>query len=397
MSPPPAISPEVAALAEDLVRIRREVHRRPGLGFRVEETARLAAAALRATGWQVREGVGETGVVGVLRGGRGGRPGRTVLFRADMDGLPVQEETGRPFASEVPGAMHACGHDAHVAMAIGAARALAARRERLAGTVVAMFQPAEEGPGGALPMMRDGLLDDPRPDAALACHVWNDLPVGTVGVRAGPVLAATDRFEVTVTGRGGHGAAPHQTADPVVAAAHLVVALQTLVSRRVSPVAPAVLTVGSVHAGTAFNVIPEKATLGGTLRSLTPEVRETLRRGVDEVCAGISTAHRVRCDVVHTPYYPATVNDPGVAWRVAEAAASVVGRDRVVEQELVLGGEDMAFVLEKVPGCYFFVGTANPGKGCAAPHHSARFDVDEDALPIGAEVMARAVERLLGD
>ncbi|MCI0341674.1 MAG: amidohydrolase [Planctomycetales bacterium] len=390
--PPPVLSPEVASQAADLVRIRREVHRRPGLGFRVEETARLAAEGLRSAGWQVREGVGETGVVGVLRGGR---PGRTVLYRADMDGLSVAEETGRPFSSEVPGAMHACGHDAHVAMALGAARALAARRERLPGTVVAMFQPAEEGPGGALPMIRDGLLDDPRPDAAIACHVWNDLPIGSIGVRAGPVLAATDRFEITVTGRGGHGAAPHQTADPIVAAAHLVVALQTLVSRRVSPVKPAVVTVGAVHAGTAFNVIPEKATLGGTVRSLHPEVRETLLRGVDEICAGIGSSHRVRCDVVHTPYYPTTVNDPAVAARVADAAAGVVGRGGVVEQELVLGGEDMAFVLQKVPGCYFFVGTANGEKGASAPHHSSRFDIDEDALPIGAEVLARAVERLL--
>jgi amidohydrolase len=281
-----------------------------------------------------------------------------------------------------------------VAISLVAARLLQAARDELRGNVKFMFQPAEEGPGGALPMIREGLLVRPKVDAALALHMWNDLPVGTVGVRAGPVFAAVDEFILTVRGRGGHGAAPHQTVDPVVIAAQIVTALQSIVSRKISPLDPSVITVGKIEAGTKFNVIPDVAKLYGTVRSFRAGVRGQLRRWIHRTARGICASFGAECDLKYEHLYPATINDASVCAAVREAASVVVGARRVVEQEQTMGAEDMSYVLARVPGCYLMLGSRNPAKGLTSPHHSARFNFDEDALPIGVEVLIRSAMRL---
>jgi amidohydrolase len=277
-----------------------------------------------------------------------------------------------------------------------AARLLAARRDRLPGTVKVMFQPAEEGPGGALPMLQAGVLEDPPVDGAFALHLWNEYPVGTVCVRPGAIMAAADRLRVTVRGSGGHAGRPHLAVDPVVAAAQMVLALQGLVAREVDPLKPVVVTVGSIHGGDAFNVIPSEVTLGGTIRSLDPALREELPGRIRRLLEGIAEATRTAAEVEVEQRYPVTVNDPALVRLVAAAAAAVVGPERVVEHPPGMGAEDMAYVLHRVPGCYFFVGSANAARGLTAPHHSPRFDFDEEALAIGLEVMLRSAEAYLG-
>lgn len=277
-----------------------------------------------------------------------------------------------------------------------AARLLAARRDRLSGNVKVMFQPAEEGPGGALPMLEAGVLEDPPVDAAFALHLWNEYPVGTVCARPGAIMAAADRLRVTVRGSGGHAARPHLAVDPVVAAAQMVLALQGLVAREVDPLKPVVVTVSSIHGGDAFNVIPSEVTLGGTIRSLDPALREGMPGRIRRLLEGIAEATRTAAEVEVEQRYPVTVNDPALVRLVAAAAAEVVGPERVVEHPPGMGAEDMAYVLHRVPGCYFFVGSANAARGLAAPHHSPRFDFDEEALPIGLEVMLRSAEAYLG-
>ncbi|MBI4390639.1 MAG: amidohydrolase, partial [candidate division NC10 bacterium] len=276
------------------------------------------------------------------------------------------------------------------------ARLLAARRDRLPGAVKVMFQPAEEGPGGALPMLQAGVLEDPPVDAAFALHLWNEYPVGTVCVRAGAIMAAADRLRIIVRGSGGHAGRPHLAVDPVVAAAQMVLALQGLVAREVDPLKPVVVTVASIHGGDAFNVIPSEVTLGGTIRSLDPALREELPGRIRRLLTGIAEATRTAAEVEVEQRYPVTVNDPALVRLVAAAAEAVVGLERVVEHPPGMGAEDMAYVLHRVPGCYFFVGSANAARGLTAPHHSPRFDFDEEALSVGLEVMLRSAEGYLG-
>jgi amidohydrolase len=387
------LDPEVARLEPSLSAIRRDVHQYPEMGFAETRTAGLIADRLRALGLEVRVEVAQTGVVGLLQGARSGR---TLLLRADMDCLPVAEATGAPYASRHAGFMHACGHDGHVAMLLGAAEALAARRERLAGAVKFVFQPAEEGPGGAEPMIRAGVLDNPRVDAAVGLHLLNDLPVGTVGLRPGPIMAATDRIALVVRGRGGHGAAPHQTIDAIVVAAHLVTALQTIAAREVSPVVPVVVTIGTIHGGFRANVIAPTVELTGTVRSFDAELRRTLPERIERIARGVTSALGADVDVSYEFGYPATVNDAGLTDLVRGAAATVVGEAGIVVPDRLMGGEDMAYFLEAVPGCFAFIGSANAGRGLDHPHHSPRFDFDEAALPIGVQVLVRTAEVYLG-
>lgn len=392
----PSIVPlcdEVRTLVPDLVATRRKIHSWPELGMQEHQTARLVAHALAPLGIEVRQGVAGTGVVGIIRGRH---PGRTVLLRADMDALPVGEETGVPFASERPGLMHACGHDGHVAILLSVARVLAARRGELAGTVVLCFQPAEEGPGGALPMIEAGVLDEPRVDAAFGLHLWNDLPAGTVGVRAGTLMAAVDQITLRLKGRGGHASAPHQTVDPVHVAAHVVTGLYSLRSREVDPQSPFVVSITAMQAGQAFNVVPDEATLRGTVRTFDAALRGDARARIERLVGGIAAAFGADSELDYRHGYPATVNDAAMADLVRRAAARVVGAGSVVEARPTMGGEDMAYFLERVPGCYFFVGASNPARGIGSPHHSTRFDIDEASLPIGVEVFLRIVEEFLG-
>lgn len=276
-----------------------------------------------------------------------------------------------------------------------AAKILNAERDSLNGNVKLMFQPAEESPGGALPMIKAGILTKPKVDAAFALHLWNDLPVGKIGVRSGPVFAGADEFLLTVIGKGGHGAAPHQTKDPIVIAAQIVATLQTIVSRKIDPLQSAVVTVASIHGGTAFNIIPEQVTLKGTFRTFEPKVRQFIKREIERIACQVAAIHGATCKVDHTPHYPPTINDKNATALVEACAAEVVGKANIASDQVTMGAEDMSFVLEKVPGSYFVLGSANAAKGLNFPHHSSRFDFDEEALPIGVEMHCRIAERFL--
>ena len=377
----------VADLTESLVAWRRALHKRPELGFVEHETAAFVAARLREFEIDVRTGVATTGVVGVLRAKAPSRP--PVLLRADMDALPVSEAPGRSYGSEIAGRMHACGHDGHMAMLLGAASVLSAVRERTDRDIVLCFQPGEEGFGGADAMIREGVLSEHGVAEAYGLHLWSLFPVGTVHVRSGPTMAAQDEFVATMVGKAGHGAMPHEARDPVVAAAQAVVALQSVVARSIDPIQPAVVSIGSLHAGTAPNVIPEAATMHGTLRSFDEAVREILRRRVREVLEGTAAAAGCRLEFTLSPGYPAVVNDAEAVSRVRRHAALVVGAANVVDPAPMAAAEDFAYFLRQVPGAFTFIGAGNVARGITAPHHAPQFDIDESALPIGTELLVR--------
>ncbi len=385
----PRLSPEVLALRDDLVALRRDLHRHPELAWNERRTAEQVARFLDGRGLALQTGLGGTGVVAEAKGDAG----PTLLLRVDMDALPIQEDSRAAHASEVPGAMHACGHDGHVAMGAAAARIAATRRA--AGTVRVLFQPAEEGEGGAQAMVAAGVMDGVG--VAVGVHLWNELPVGTLGVRAGPLMAAVDRLRIVVRGRGGHGGKPHRSADPVVAAAHVVTALQTIVSREVPPTVAAVVTLGSVHGGQAFNVIPDEVTLLGTIRTFDAALRQSMPERVSRIASGIAEALGGRAEVEVRPGNPPVVNDAAVSEMARRAAARVVGEENVVEPEPTMGGEDMAIYFERAPGCFVFVGSANPARGLDQPHHSPRFDFDEDALLVGTQFLVEVMREAGGD
>lgn len=381
------------ALAERTVATRRDLHRHPEIAFQERRTMGVVAERLRELGLQPRTEVGGTGVVAIWDSGRAGP---TVLARADIDALPVPDEKTVAYRSTHDGANHACGHDGHTAVLLSVAEALLARPDELRGRVVFVFQPAEEIVRGAEAMLADGALDGLEVDHVLGLHLSSMHPTGTVAVRDGPTMAATDTFRIEVHGRGGHAAKPHETVDPVVIAAHLVLALQGLVSRETDPVDTAVISVTRVQGGTAFNIVPERVELAGTLRTFEPATRRTLERRIHEVASGVATTHRAEASTLWTTGSPVVVNDPAAAARVRRVAAGVVGEERVVELARMMGGDDMALWLQQAPGCYFFVG-ANGGEASAWPHHHPRFDLDESALPVAVEVLAAAIAERLND
>jgi amidohydrolase len=381
------LSDDVRALQADMIALRRDLHQHPELAYAETRTAARVAAILEQAGLDVRTGVGGTGVLASTRG----QAGPAVLLRADMDGLPIQEDSKSPYASQVPGQMHACGHDGHVAMAVTAARALAGRR--LGGAVRVLFQPAEEGEGGAQAVIRDGGLEGI--DVVMGVHLWNELPVGTIGVKSGPLMAAVDRLRIVIHGRGGHGGKPHRAADPIVAAAQVVMALQTIVAREVAPVEPAVVTIGAVHGGKAFNVIPDEVVLTGTIRTFDAALRRSMPERIARVAGGVAGALQCRAEVEVRDGNPPVLNDARVAEIARRAAERVVGAEKVVSPQPTMGGEDMAVYFEKVPGCFVFVGSANEAKGLSQDHHSPRFDFDEDALAIGCEFLVAAAEEAI--
>ena len=378
---------EAERIEPQIIRIRRTLHQRPELAYHEEATSRFVAEKLESMGVEVRRRVGGTGVLGILRGPK---EGRVVALRADMDGLPVEELADVEFRSKVDGVMHACGHDTHMAMLLGAAKILSEHRFTLCGTVKFLFQPAEEhgGRGGAMPMIEDGVMDDPKVDFVFGLHIEATRRSGVFGVREGAIAAAPDTFKVKIVGRGGHGSAPHETVDPIYVAAHVILALQGISSRMIDPVRPFVITVGAVHSGTKENIIPDVATLDGTIRTLDEATRKLAKKKVEDVVKGVCRGFGAAAEVeFEKDAYPVTINDP----KTTEEAIRVLRRipgTRVKKVEAMLGGEDFSRFLQKARGTFFFLGSRNPEKGCVYPNHSSRFKVDEDVLKFGAASLA---------
>lgn len=378
--------------------LRRDLHRHPELGFQEIRTSGIVAKELEALGIEVTKGVGKTGVVGYLEGSR---PGPTILLRFDMDALPITEETGAEYASTTPGVMHACGHDGHTAIGLTVAKILNQHKHQLAGSIKFCFQPSEEGTngeeaGGALMMMRDGVLDSPKVEKTLALHLWNDKPLGWIHVAKGPVMAGAELFTVKLTGKGGHGAAPETTTDPVICAAHITTALQTIVSRNVPPLKPAVVSVTSLHSGTAFNIIPKTAELSGTIRTFNPEVRQLVLERFEQLVRGIASSMGCAAEITMQQVTAPVINNEEVAASVLRTAHTLFPQTPIAETPyLTMGAEDMGYMQEKAAGCYFFIGSANAEKNLNYNHHHPKFDFDEQALINGAALMAAAAADLL--
>lgn len=381
---------DIDELVPDMVALRRDLHEHPELGFEEVRTSGIVAGRLRALGLEVQTGIAKTGVVGTLRGGKAQPGAKTLAIRADMDALPIHELNEIDYRSTVDGKMHACGHDGHTSVLLTVADLLSKRREELAGNVKFVFQPAEELISGAEPMVREGAMEGV--DNVIGLHIFSSYPLGRVGVRSGPTFASADKFVLKVHGKGGHAAMPDGAVDPIVVAAHITTALQTLISRETSPFSPAVITIARIDSGSAFNIIPEVAELWGSIRAYSSEHRGKLARRLTELTQGIASAMNATCEVEIFDGCPPCVNDPAMTEVVRQAAASAVGADAVDSGEEVMttGSDDMAYFLQAVPGCYFIVGARNPEKGAMYPHHHPRFNVDEDSLPIAAEVLTRA-------
>jgi len=382
---------EIRSLQEQLVEWRRGLHQKPELGFKEQLTAAFISQKLQEWGIPHRTGLAETGIVAVIQGGL---PGPVLGIRADMDALPIQEANDVPYRSQHDGRMHACGHDGHVAIALGTAYYLAQHQAQLAGSVKFIFQPAEEGPGGAKPMIEAGALENPSLDALIGLHLWNNLPLGMIGVRTGAMMAAVEQFDLVIQGRGGHGAMPHQTVDAIVVGAQVVNALQTVVARNLDPIQSGVVTVGKFQAGSARNVIADSALLSGTVRYFDPKLtnffEDRIRSIIDGICQGFGATYSLD----YQRFYPPVINDGAIADLVRSVAEDVVETSiGVVPDCQTMGGEDISYFMQEVPGCYFFLGAANVDKGLAFPHHHPRFDFDETALGLGVEMFVRCVEK----
>jgi len=390
------MNPAASSLDEsdlrELVEVRRDLHAHPELAFEEVRTSKLVAERLQALGLDVRTGVGKTGVLATVRGAR---PGKTVLLRADMDALPIQEENDVPYRSQHRGKMHACGHDCHTSILLGVSKQLVRQAASLPGAVKVCFQPAEESGGGALAMIADGALESPKPDAAFGIHVWQDLDLGKIGVTPGPFMAAVDEFSVTVRGKGAHAAMPHFGTDPIVCLAHIVTALQTIASRNVSPLLEVVVSVTQVNAGSAFNIIPESASMNGTVRTFDDQVWSDLPGRFERVVRGVAQAFGCTVEIDYRRHNRPTVNDPEMTALARAAAAEVVGADNIVEGLRTMGGEDFSAFLHEVPGCFIAIGSRNESRGLKWEHHHPRFDVDEGCLAIAVELLLRTTRRFL--
>ena len=375
--------------------LRRDFHAHPELGFHEVRTAGIVARELAALGLEMHTGVAGTGVVALIEGVTSGP---TILVRADMDALPITEETGAEYASRNAGVMHACGHDGHTAILLTVAKMLHAHRHELTGTVKLIFQPAEEGMGGAEKMIESGILDSPKVDLALGLHLWNEKAVGWYGIANGPAMAGAEIFKIKVIGKGGHGAVPHLSMDPILAAAQIVCALQGIVSRNVAPLQTAVVSVCTIHGGETFNVIPPAVELTGTIRTFEPEVRARVLQRFDEIVHWVAESMECQVELDLQRLTPTTVNQAKTSGLIQEVARQLFPEGIIDSANFVtMGSEDFAFILEKVPGCFFFIGSANPDKGLDAGHHHPKFDFDEVVLPRAAALMSEAVFTLLSN
>jgi amidohydrolase len=384
---------DIEEILPGVIADRRWLHEHPELGMQEFETSKFVADRLRAMNVEsIRTGISVTGITALVHGTKpSATPGKVALIRADMDALPILEENAVEYVSQNPGVMHACGHDAHTAMLLGITRLLLERRDQFSGSVKVLFQPAEEGPGGAEPMIAEGVLENPHVDAVFGMHVAQEVPVGHIALRGGPAMASADSFHVRIQGKGGHGARPQSCIDPIVVAAHIVTALQTIVSREVDPVDPAVVTVGMIQAGKASNVIPDTCEMSGTVRSFNNERRQMLATRIQEIAIGVAASLGATATVQYDFGYPPTVNDVAMTEMVRGVAGEVVGPANVHTSPLIMGAEDFSYFLEQRPGCFFFVGTKNEERGLVWGHHHPRFDIEEEGMAVGMETMARSV------
>ena len=387
-----------AAEFDDVIALRRAIHQDPEIGLHCPRTTEKIKAALAGLPLEIHDSRSTTGFVAILRGGRDN--GRTVLLRGDHDALPMQEETDLPFASKVPGAMHACGHDSHTAMLVGAAKILSARREDLPGTIVFMFQPGEEGYHGAQFMIDDWLLDIARPEAAFALHISPNIPAGVVVSRPGPLLASADTLRATIHGRGGHGAMPHDCLDPIPVACEIVTALQTYVARQVPVMDPAVLTIAQINAGSAHNIIPADARMVGTLRTLSEETRAKVQAAFVRIVEHVAAAHGATGEAVVEQGYPVTMNDPR-ATELMKACAEQLGGEGgwMLMPAPMMGAEDFSYVLREVPGAMAFIGVAPEGSDFRTnpPLHNTRMTIEESVMAKGVAMHCAMAERFLSD
>jgi amidohydrolase len=370
-------------LLDFVVATRRDLHQHPELGFQEVRTSGIVAAKLRELGIEVHERIAQTGVLGVIKGGR---PGKTVMLRADMDGLPIQELNETAYRSQSDGTMHACGHDGHVAMLLGAAQILAQKRAEIPGTVVLCFQPAEEGMGGARAMVEAGILEEYGVERAYGLHLASKHPVGMVGFTPGPLYASSDSLDIAIHGKGGHGASPHLSIDPIFVASNFVVSLQQVVSRVIDPIEPAVVTIGAFHAGTTYNVIPTSARLKGTVRAFDADVRKAMQERIERVLAGVCAASGATYDFEYLWRYPVTENDPVQTTYARALAEKTLGAEHVTSFPKLMGAEDFSFFAQRVPACFFQVGCRGSEQS-SFPHHHERFDIDEGALQYGVRMM----------
>lgn len=383
-------------MAGELVQTRRMLHRQPELAYCEEKTSAFVQTRLKELGIEYKTGYAKTGVVGLINGKKGA--GRTILLRADMDALPIFEQNDAEYRSETDGCMHACGHDAHTTMLLGAAKVLKLLENEFSGTVKLMFQPAEEGTGGAEPMIKDGLLENPKVDAALALHVEPTYPCGSVAVKSGALMASPDEFEIVIKSEGGHGAYPHNTIDTVLTAAKVIEGLQSITARNVNAAVPAVISVCQINGGQFYNIIPGEVRLKGTTRAFDDETRTLLAERIEKVTGGICAAMGASYEYKFRYMYPPLINDEAMTKIIKESAAAVVGEENVIHMDKpCMGGEDFSYVANSVPSAYFYIGCRNEEKGIVSPWHSATFDIDEDCLPIGVSVFADAVLRYLNN
>lgn len=386
----------VTPVEQRVIEIRHALHRRPELAYQEKETAALVARELESLGMLVTTGIYGTGVCAHLQGCRTSGSGKTILLRADMDALPIEEDTGLPFTSQVPGVMHACGHDGHTAILLGTAMVLSGLRDQFSGTVKFVFQPAEETEGGADGMIREGVLENPPVDAAVGLHLWGSVPRGIVQYKAGPLMAAPDVFTITIMGKGGHAAMPHGCVDPIPIAATIIQQLQTIVSRRIDPLESAVISVCKVEAGTTFNVIPREALLEGTVRTLVPEIRDAIPGMIEGVVRHVCSLYGAEYRFDYQFRYPPLINDAAMTAVVRDAATAMLGAERVREAEKPnMGGEDFAYFARAVPSSFFYLGIA-PSEEEPVAHHHSSFRIDDTVLKDGIAVFCRTVFDFLG-
>lgn len=389
---------EANALRGQLVAVRRDLHAHPELAFQEVRTAGIVADKLNQLGFEVQTGVGKTGVIGLLEGALPADKPLTLLLRFDMDALPIHEQVDVEFASQSEGKMHACGHDAHTSIGLAVAEMMARHRDQWAGVAKFVFQPAEEIGRGARAMIDDKVLESPQPDRALSVHVWSMMETGNVIMTDGPQMAGSRAFNIVVRGRGAHGATPQFGADPIVAAAQIITALQTIVSRNVDPLEGSVVTVGSIHGGSAANIIPDEVTMQGTIRAFTEEVLALLIKRIGEIVASVAAALGVSAEAKFTDDgTPPVSNDPAMSALVREIAGDLVGAANVHNGFRTMGAEDAAYFLKAAPGAYVIVGAGNKAKGMTEPHHSPRFQIDEDSLPLAVTLLTASAIKMLED